>query len=149
MPTLRLIRKLGSLPAADRHLLTASAVLLILIRIALQWLPFRLVVRALDIMRGNLARRHGNGEAVPRVRWAIATASLFLPWSFTCLAGALAGQVLLCRCGNHASLRIGVAKHPDGGLVAHAWLERDGSIVLDGSEAALYTPLVEGAGQLT
>lgn len=47
-----------------------------------------------------------------------------------CLPQALAGKWLHQRWGMEAELRIGVVKTSEGTLQAHAWLERDGRIIL-------------------
>jgi hypothetical protein len=53
----------------------------------------------------------------------------------------LAAQFLLSRRGYASRLRIGVARGPNDGLRAHAWLESDGMVVLGGSGFEAFTPL--------
>jgi len=48
----------------------------------------------------------------------------------TCLPQALAAEALLKRGGLPADLRIGVMKGASGKLLAHAWVESDGRIVV-------------------
>jgi hypothetical protein len=71
----------------------------------------------------------------------VETASRRTPGLKTCLAQALAAQVLLTRRGYPALLRIGVAKGERQQLQAHAWVESEGKIVIGGSELERYTPL--------
>jgi len=52
----------------------------------------------------------------------------------TCLTRALAAQALLARHGIGSRLHIGVARDKRGVLAAHAWLERDGVVILGGDE---------------
>jgi hypothetical protein len=39
-------------------------------------------------------------------------------------------QVLLARTGCQSRLRIGVTRNPKGTFIAHAWLEKDGVILV-------------------
>lgn len=48
----------------------------------------------------------------------------------TCLPQALAAESLLTRGGIAADLQIGVMKTPAGKLLAHAWVESDGRIIV-------------------
>ena len=48
----------------------------------------------------------------------------------TCLPQALAAEALLTRGGLPADLRIGVMKEASGKLLAHAWVESDGRVVV-------------------
>jgi len=74
--------------------------------------------------------------------WAIQTASMGVPRA-TCLAQALALQVLLRRRGIDCRLRLGVAHDATAGLVAHAWLESEGRVLIGNQELSRYSPLVE------
>ncbi len=62
----------------------------------------------------------------------------------TCLTRALAAENLLRRHGYDACLRIGVSKDQAQGLLAHAWVECSGDIVIGGEEASGLTPLTPG-----
>ncbi len=61
----------------------------------------------------------------------------------SCFPQALVGKMLLERRGYPANIRIGVIKDADGSLRAHAWVERDGIVVIGGPVAHVekYTPL--------
>jgi len=71
---------------------------------------------------------------VERRIWAVRTASRCFPPA-SCLTQALAAQVLLASAGIGACVQIGVSKVKSEALEAHAWLEKDGEILLGGSEA--------------
>lgn len=64
-----------------------------------------------------------------QVRWAMAHAQRVVPKA-TCLPQAMAAEALLTRGGLPADLRIGVKKEATGKLLAHAWVESDGRIVV-------------------
>jgi hypothetical protein len=58
-----------------------------------------------------------------------------------CLVQALAARTLLQRAGYDARLRIGVAKPPDAGFQAHAWVELSGVAVIGGENVSQFTQL--------
>ncbi|HZS33220.1 MAG TPA: lasso peptide biosynthesis B2 protein [Methylomirabilota bacterium] len=130
------LRKFLHLPAAERRLLLAAVWLLALVRVALWAMPFRQLYG-----RVQARARPGARPTMPaeRVIWAVTAADRFVPRS-TCLVRALAGQILLARCGHASELRLGVA---GGGAAfeAHAWLEHDGRVLLGGPVEGRYTPL--------
>jgi hypothetical protein len=64
-----------------------------------------------------------------QIRWAMAHAQRVVPKA-TCLPQAMAAEALLMRGGLPADLRIGVMKEPSGKLLAHAWVESGGRIVV-------------------
>jgi hypothetical protein len=84
----------------------------------------------------SAARRH----SPERIEWAIRTAARYLPGA-TCLPQALAAQYMLARAGHPAMLRIGFAVSKGHEVAGHAWVECDGSVVLDGADRMGYVPL--------
>jgi hypothetical protein len=127
---MRASRELWRLASRDRLLLLKSVTLVILIRLGLHLLPFSMLLRMLGWLKNT--RTHTsktNPTSVRRIAWAVTVASRRVP-DATCLTQALAIQVLLGRLGYATALRIGVAKDPQGQLEAHAWVERDGAIVI-------------------
>jgi len=66
----------------------------------------------------------------------------------TCLAVALVAQSLLMRHGYESSFRIGVRRSEDRAFAAHAWLEREGRVIVGGPQSVVATykalPDVEG-----
>ena len=114
---------------SDKWLLAQAALLLMLVRAGLSLLPLGTVVRLVS----NADRtRDRLGEAdwalIRRVVWAIRTVRNHGGGGGSCLAQALAAQVLLGRRRQPSRLRIGV-RMMQGKLEAHAWLESEGRIV--------------------
>jgi len=73
----------------------------------------------------------------------VAGVSIYVPRS-TCLAQALAMQVLLGRCGHPASLRIGVARSEarrDDYKLTHGWKAMAGLCLVTPKTWRAYTPL--------
>jgi Transglutaminase-like superfamily len=113
--------KLWRLSPAERRLLLGAAVLVGGVRVGLSLLTFGRLQRILTLLARGQAK-----QPMPAalIAWAVAAAGRRVPGA-TCLAQALAAQVLLARHGHVTELRIGVARATER-IEAHAWLERDG-----------------------
>jgi hypothetical protein len=135
----RLASFLG-LPPAERRLIVAAAGLLAGIRIGLWVLPFRRVHAAARSLANGPRPRDGGGPPVERIVWAVGAADRFVPRT-TCLVRALAAQTLLARFGHASQLRLGVAGGSGRLFEAHAWLERDGRVLIGGPVEGRYVPL--------
>jgi hypothetical protein len=138
--SMRQLRRFVALPAADRSELTRAFIAVAAIRLALSVLPFR-VVR--PVIARITARPRGPGagaDDAQRVAWAVAAAAVRIPRA-TCLTQALAAQVLLARIGEHAELRLGVARAHGAPALAHAWLEHRGQVLVGGGWLEQYMPL--------
>jgi hypothetical protein len=61
----------------------------------------------------------------------------------TCLVEALATQVMLATQDHPAQLHFGVKRDESGGVLAHAWVECGGRVVIGGAvrDAERYVPL--------
>lgn len=112
----------------ERQLLAQAAWLVLMIRLGLSLLPFKTVLRLAERARRRTARR-ANTIPAERLAWAVQRVSRYLP-AATCLTQGLATHVLLARHGLEGALRIGVAKGDDGRLEAHAWIERNGVVLI-------------------
>jgi len=133
--------KFWSLSQRDRALLIQAVVWLGVTRIALWLLPFRIVRRLLARAARPSSPRRGPATARRRLVWAVSAARRAVPYS-TCLVQALAAEALFILHGHPADLRIGVVKNEAGGLIAHAWVESDGRVVLgNSSDFSRYAPL--------
>ena len=122
---LELLRKFARLPVRDRAVLTRTIFTLVAARLATWVLPFGVGRRLL------VGKRRAPTPRVTReqIRWAMAKAQRVVPRA-TCLPQALAAEALLTRGGLAADLQIGVMKTPEGKLLAHAWVESEGRIVV-------------------
>ena len=127
------LRKFLALPAADRLLFLKALALLGGATAMLRLLPFPLVRRLL-LEREVAVRRAPAADVMKRVVWSVRSASRFVP-AATCLPQALVTQLLLKRRGHPATLRIGVAMNAQQQLVAHAWVESEGRIVIGGTDS--------------
>jgi hypothetical protein len=105
------------------------------VAVLLRTCPFGWVRAALGVDRswGPSGPARLTPAAERRLLWAVGAVSRRLLPARPCLTQALAAQALLrWRGGRAARLQIGVARAPDGRLRAHAWLERDGRVLIGG-----------------
>jgi hypothetical protein len=80
------------------------------------------------------------GRILKCVRWA----SKVVPYA-SCLTQSVAAKHLLMCYGHGAEMRVGVAKDPQKGLMAHAWLVKDGEVIFGATKSDLqkYKPLAD------
>lgn len=139
----RWLRTFYSLSASERWVLAQAALLLVLVRIGLSLLPFRVVRRLLGFAAVRTRPSWENaGLLVDEVVRAVEMAGRHVPAvCSTCLTQALVAQLLLSRRGLEALLRIGVVKTEHGKIEAHAWVESGGRVVIGGHELERYNTL--------
>jgi hypothetical protein len=127
------------LDPSDRSLLIRSVVWLASARLALWVLPLNTVRR---LLAGRVRPGAAAHVSADRIAWAIAAARKVVP-AASCLPQALAGEALLARHGHPVELRVGVVKTEQGRLLAHAWVESGGRVVIGQLHEGLsrYTPL--------
>jgi hypothetical protein len=129
------------LSPADRRLLVTAALVQAAIRLGLALLPYRKLRGLVDRLARVRSRRHLGPPASPeRIAWVVTRASRSVPGA-TCLTQALAAKVLLERRGYPARVRVGISRTGGAPLLAHAWVECEGRILLGGTDLARYTPL--------
>lgn len=121
--------RIARLKPKDAALLAATAGLLIQARLRLRVQKFESIV-------AWASRTGGGTEPVERLSWAMRAMSRRLP-AFTCLAQALALQRLLSANGHRSELRIGVDRR-NSDFSAHAWLVRDGVVLIGGDDCDRY-----------
>lgn len=72
----------------------------------------------------------------PRIARAVSIAGRRSLWPTSCLRQALLLQVLLARQGLDSQLKIGVRNTAEEGFGAHAWVERNGQVLIGGEHAS-------------
>ena len=140
--------KLFRLEPSERRFLLRTLVLLWAARLGLWVLPLTTLRRALMKLTPSEPIGPESSAKLEKIVWAITLASHYVP-AATCLTQALAAQILLVQLGEPAVLQIGVAKSDTGKLVAHAWVESRGRVVIGNSRELLrYTRLPSLEGKL-
>jgi len=127
----------------DWLLLVRTWELLFLIRTSLSLLPFNKVRKYLDWLADTFPGHQAMSTySQERIVWAVNVTGAKLLRDKPCLTQALAVQMLFKRRSVNSNLRIGVKKDPKGKLLAHAWVEKDGQIVIGGEASPEeYIPL--------
>jgi Transglutaminase-like superfamily len=134
------VSKFFRLPSYEKSLLIRSWILLGIIKLGLELLPFLTLKNLLMKMGPMLAE--GNGRfSEEKLAWAVGVSSKYLPKA-TCLVQALALHLLLQQAGHQSSLHIGVDNGIGGRLEAHAWVESQDRVLIGGSNISKYTPLL-------
>lgn len=122
-------RTWSGLSRVERVLLAQAGALVGTVRVALWVLPSRWIIKYVTRLAGNDAVRRPPSAQLPEVLWAIEAAARRVP-DATCLTQAVSALLLLRRHGYAARFCLGVARTKTGALDAHAWLERDGKVVI-------------------
>ncbi len=135
-------RRARRLPVSSWTTLARVLPLLVIVRIALWSLPYRVVTRLFDssVCTAGARTKESPRRTVALLR-TVAWAGRNLLADRPCLTQAIACRWLLARRGHHADLKLGVRREEGGGIMAHAWLEMDGKIILGGWDSAdVYVP---------
>jgi hypothetical protein len=127
-------------PLADWWLLVAVAVAQVTIAAALRAMPLYTARAGAGRFR-RLAQFliRGSDE---RIVWAIEATGRRLGRVSTCLIRALVAELVLDPKDGPVNLTIGVRRTASGALEAHAWLAREGHVII-GATADEYVPLVD------
>ena len=133
---------------AERGLLVGAGVRVVAVRVALWVLPSKWIIRYVK----RLSARTVEPASVPlqtrvtpgEIAWAVDAASRRFP-DASCVTQAVAALMLLRRHGYEAQFCVGVARNENGALNAHAWLERNGRVLI-GQTRQVFVRLPDLAG---
>ena len=140
------LRKLYHFSWAERWFLLKALAVVTVVRLGLLLLPFRMVKRmATRGIEKAAGRRRPDVDVETyqaRVVWAVRAVARRTLGMRPCLVQALATQWFLGRVGCETELCIGVVKGDAEALKAHAWLEREGNVIIGGRSSQFrYTPM--------
>lgn len=114
-------------------LLVKAALLLSAIRVALWLFPYRSVRPLLDRACNPSSRLSVTRPKIEEAALAVSRAGTLVPGGKHCLSQALAVRVLLSRRGVPVDVRFGVRRGADSAVMAHAWVEHNGRVLIGGS----------------
>ncbi|TDB61141.1 lasso peptide biosynthesis B2 protein [Arundinibacter roseus] len=135
------IKKAGSLPLARYLALMQAASVLIGIKLFLVILPFRTFRRIYGKLTNPAHKQQYTQAYISDRIWAVRTAAHWLPFSLLCLPQALSLKFLL-RKEDQLPLHIGVQIQASAGFEAHAWVEKNGKIIIgEWPENTTYKPI--------
>jgi hypothetical protein len=121
--------------------LVSAAFCLLWIKIGLTLLSFSTFRKLFQWLSDSGVRKDISETKVKQITWAVNTAANVLPLELLCLPRALAAKYLL-RQVPFLTLEIGIEINPRNGFEAHAWVERNGQIIIgDWSDAVSYQRL--------
>jgi Transglutaminase-like superfamily len=137
MAPLRLIRRLRRFAQVDNHhraLLIEASGWLLLVRLALIFIPFPRLARYLGTFVPPTDARtsqsatgsHNDIRVAEEVGWAVTRAARHLPLEAVCLPQAMAARIMLKRRGVNSVLHFGARMGQDRPIDAHAWLDAAG-----------------------
>ena len=106
-----------------------ASVCLILIKISLEILPFSTFRKVFYWFCKSDIMHETSAQKIDTTVWAVDTAANLLPISLLCLPRALATKYLLRKIPS-LTLEIGVEINPSKAFEAHAWVEKNGSIII-------------------
>lgn len=118
------------LPFKKKVLLGESLFLIWIIRLSLWLLPFRQLNKWLTYLGSpDTTNNKIDWLVVKNVTNSVRSCSRYVPYA-SCLTQALATRTLLRLRGQSSGLKIGVDKDENNKLMAHAWIEIDGKIII-------------------
>jgi hypothetical protein len=127
-------------------LLAAEAlVLLVMFRICLALIPVRRIIKAITPNQAtkpaDVTASDRDLEFARRVQWAVSAVARHSFVEFVCFPQTLTAYILLRWRKVPSTMVYGVARSPEGELIAHTWLEVGDGIVTGGEGAARFTPV--------
>jgi hypothetical protein len=136
----RRLAKFFRLSFSDQRLLMRAALAVVCAKLAIRTLR-------LPAARAAVTRLEGlvwivRPACADRIVWAVETAGGAIPGMKNCLVQAVAAEAMLIRAGHPCELRIGAAKIGPRDLIAHAWLESEGTVLIGNFELDRYAPLM-------
>lgn len=138
MPLLRKFRTFARMNGAQRLLVVEAMLMLALARLVVRTVHFRHIAPWL----ARAPETEVCDEALAaRVREAVETAARNAPWNAVCLPQAMAAKAMLARRGHGSSFHLGANYDGRGRLIAHAWLEAGGSVIVSAQGVPGMTPL--------
>ncbi|HXC56370.1 MAG TPA: lasso peptide biosynthesis B2 protein [Rhizomicrobium sp.] len=129
-PLRRIARRFATLPGRRRGLLLEAVCWLAAVRVALLFVPFRILAARFGTLTSpgaaqapTPAASDGELAAAREISWAVTRAARYVPFRAVCLPQAIAAKAMLGRRRIASVMHFGVAKKKDAALAAHAWLD--------------------------
>jgi hypothetical protein len=127
-------------------LLLEAAMLLAIARLAVLLVPFRYIAGRLGEQMAESSREVAAAHVsmIEDISWAIAAAARHLPWD-RCLVTAIAAMMMLSRRRIPATFYLGMGRHKDQVMQAHAWVRAGDSIIAGAEESERHTVIASFA----
>jgi hypothetical protein len=134
-------KKWTSLSHSAKLSFAKACFVLILVKIGLTVLPFSVFRKLFHRFSSSSESKEFSGAQIAESVWAVDTAANILPMELLCLPRALAAKYLLKKVPS-ITLEIGIEVNPRKGFEAHAWVEKNGQVIIgDWSDSVSYQRL--------
>ena len=129
------------LPESTKINFLYASVTLVIIKIGLTLLPFQSFRKLFHKISRSEQREDLTSVEINEIVYAVNTLATILPFELLCLPRALAAKYLLRKVPS-LSLEIGIEINRNKDFEAHAWVEKDGNVIIgDWSESVFYQRL--------
>lgn len=133
--------KWGNISGSAKIKFLQAGFTLVLIKTGLAVLPFSTFRRLFYKISKSETTKNLTSQQISEVVWAVNTAANVIPLELVCLPRALATKFLLRKVPS-LSLEIGIEVNPHKAFEAHAWVEKEGEIIIgDWSDSVSYQRL--------
>ena len=127
---MKVVLKFLKLPLAEKVLYAEAFPVVVLTGFIVRVVPFRFLRKSLvKRLSTNTSTRPADLTEIQKIVRSVDFFSRFHPFA-SCLTRSLSALLLIKFNGEHAILKIGVAKDEDKSFKAHAWLESNGRIII-------------------
>ena len=109
--------------------------------------PVRRIIGAITHGKAETDQHNGASldarelSAARRIQWAVRGVARHSVVEFVCFPQSLAAYTMLRWRKVPSTMVYGVARSPEGKLIAHTWLEMGGGFVVGGEEAEGFAPI--------
>jgi hypothetical protein len=125
----RYISTWQGLPPTEKGVFLRAALTLVFIKLGLAMLPFATFRKVFHYLTKSSHKKELSQAEIARTVWAVDTAANLLPFNLLCLPRALATKYLLRKLPA-VTLEIGIEVNPAKQFEAHAWVEKNGTIII-------------------
>jgi len=139
-----LVAKILRRKPADLLLAVEALALLTFFRVCLALVPVRRILGIVTHGKAMASTATQDTAALSfakRVRWAVSAISRNSAVEFVCFPQTLAGYTMLRWRRVPSTMIYGVARSPEGELLAHTWLTVGDWIVVGGEASGQFTPI--------
>ena len=134
----RLLKKINSHFPSNKNIVLKSTICLLFFKFSLTILSFVNFKKLFYSLTQTNILQDYNHNQISEITYAVKVISSHLPFETNCLVQALTTKFLL-RHDKNVVLMIGVNIHT--GFEAHAWVEKEGIIIIGDASLTHFTPL--------
>jgi hypothetical protein len=132
---------------ADLLMAAEALALLAAFRLCLAIVPVNKIMDAITHSKiaapqpGGMPLNEREITAARRVQWAVQAIARHSPMQFVCFPQTLAAYLMLRWRGLASTIVYGVARSPEGKMLAHTWIEMGDGYVVGGEESEGFAPI--------